>query len=37
MSEAVAALMQLKPNVTLPRYKKGQFAKALGPSAKLYS
>lgn len=36
MAEAIAALMQLKPNVKLPRYKKGQFAKALKPGAKLY-
>ena len=36
MAEAIAALMQLKPNVKLPRYKKGQFAKALTPDAKLY-
>ena len=36
MAEAIAAIMQLKPNVTLPRYKKGQFAKALRPDAKLY-
>lgn len=36
MGEAIAALMQLKPSVVLPRYTRGQFDKSLGPGAKIF-